>query len=250
MSRIIVQPYNQASRSAKALANELGCRRVRLVRTRFRPQPGDKVINWGSKRPMFSDDFYFNRPDAVADASNKKRALRYMEAEGVPVVPFTHEVWQAQEWIDAGHVVVARTTLSGHSGSGIVMCNQEFPLVAAPLYTQYVPKKWEYRVHVVGGEVAYVQEKRARTEVPREERNYQIRNHGNGFCYCTQNVTIDDEVKEIAVRAAGALGLDYGAVDIGRSQIHGIKVYEVNTAPGLEGSTGGVIAAAIRRYIA
>ena len=111
-------------------------------------------------------------------------------------------------------------------------------VVDAPLYTKYVKKADEYRVHVFGGEVLDVQQKRKRQEVPNDEVDYQIRNLAGGWVFCRDNIDCPSSVRELAVGAVRALGLDFGAVDIGFNRHNGVGyVFEVNTAPGVEGST-------------
>ena len=59
---------------------------------------------------------------------------------------------------------------------------------------------------------------------PRSSRNYQQK--------------INKSVKEQALKAIQALGLDFGAVDVGyNTRENKAYVYEVNSAPGLQGTT-------------
>ena len=111
-------------------------------------------------------------------------------------------------------------------------------LPKAPMYTMYIPKTTEYRIHVLGDKVIDVQEKKRNTEIPDDEVNWQIRNNCNGFIFARSDVVAPKCVSDNAVRAVSALGLDFGAVDIGyNAKRDKCRVYEVNTAPGLEGST-------------
>jgi glutathione synthase/RimK-type ligase-like ATP-grasp enzyme len=130
--------------------------------------------------------------------------------------------------------------LRANGGRGIIVLSpgsgDDVP--EAPFYTQYIPKTDEYRVHVWGGQVLDVQMKKRRTEIPDEEVNWQIRNHNNGFVFARDGVNPPDCVHTAAVRAVSALALDFGAVDIGyNAKRDKCRVYEVNTAPGLEGTT-------------
>ena len=111
-------------------------------------------------------------------------------------------------------------------------------IIEAPLYTKYVKKADEYRIHVVDGHVIDIQQKRKRKEILNEDINYQVRNACNGWVFCRDNVTCPTVCLELAVAAVSALSLDFGAVDIGfNTRSKTAVVYEVNTAPGLEGTT-------------
>ena len=76
-----------------------------------------------------------------------------------------------------------------------------------------------------------------------------IRNHTNGWIYARSDVAIPDMLCPIAIQAVNLLGLDFGAVDIGHRIIDNkFFVFEVNTAPGLEGTTLDKYAKAIYNY--
>jgi glutathione synthase/RimK-type ligase-like ATP-grasp enzyme len=105
----------------------------------------------------------------------------------------------------------------------------------APLYTKYEKRKREYRVHVWGNEVLDVTEKRKRRGVDADSR---IRSWDNGWVFCREDVNYPPHVASVAVDAVHALGLDFGAVDVGYNVLkERAFVFEVNTAPGLEGTT-------------
>jgi D-alanine-D-alanine ligase-like ATP-grasp enzyme len=159
-----------------------------------------------------------------------------MDDAGVNIPVFTELRAGAQVILDKGPVV-CRTKLNGHSGEGIVIANTVEELVNAPLYTQYIKKTQEYRVHVMHNEVFFVQRKARKMEVPDEEVNWQVRNLAGGFIYANQNIEIDEEAKQQSIAAINALGLDFGAVDIIYGTDHQYYVLEVNTACGLAGTT-------------
>lgn len=174
-----------------------------------------------------------------------------MEREGVPVPPWTTDRAEAQEWVDDGKVVVVRHMLRANSGRGIALVGREIEdgdhsgvVPPAPLYTMYVPKYDEYRVHVFNGEVIDVQQKRRRNN---EQADSRIRNSRNGWVFCREAVEPPRVVVESGKRAVSALGLDFGGADIGYTRrSSSATVYEVNTAPGLEGTTLQRYAGAIR----
>jgi glutathione synthase/RimK-type ligase-like ATP-grasp enzyme len=111
-------------------------------------------------------------------------------------------------------------------------------IVPAPLYTKYIKKISEYRVHVVGNAVIDVQKKMRRTDIPDEQVNWQVRSHSNGFIFGREGVVLPDAVTADCVRCVNELGLDFGAVDvIFNAHQETYYVLEVNTAPGLTGTT-------------
>jgi hypothetical protein len=165
-------------------------------------------------------------------------------------VPWTVDMAQVRTWLMEGHLVVSRTILTGSGGMGIhVAEGARADVVEAPLYTRYVKKSAEYRVHVFRDSVIRVQEKRRKRGVP---INTAIRNHQNGWVFCEvadpQVLPHMLAVPTMAVGATNALGLDFGAVDMIYNRHHGWYVLEINTAPGLEGSTLTAYANAVREW--
>jgi D-alanine-D-alanine ligase-like ATP-grasp enzyme len=136
---------------------------------------------------------------------------------------------------------MARTVLQGHSGEGIVVCSpeDETDLPRAPLYTQYIKKKEEYRLHVFEGTIITRQRKARKTAVADEDVNWKVRNVAGGFIFArNQEHAIPACVEQAALDSILAVGLDFGAVDI-IYNAHSQQCYvlEINTACGLEGTT-------------
>lgn len=240
------------SQGAVALRRHLGIPAIRFVRTKFRPRPGDIILNWGSKEYPFDDNIvtYINHPGAVDNAQCKLRSYRMFEANDVPCPPFTTSREEAARWLADGKTVVMRRLLRGSAGRGIEVVEPGGALPQAPLYTEYVKKADEYRVHVVDGEVIDVQQKRRRRDYDREIHN-QIRNCENGWVYCREEVNCPEVVSDAGRRAVRALGLHFGAADLGFNRHYqAATCYEVNTAPGLEGTTVRRYAGALDDYVA
>lgn len=241
-----ILPYKAGSESAKKLADALGIAKLKQEGSRWRGKVGDVVINWGNSKmghPSFeSEARILNHPDSVAKAANKLLAFQNFKEAGVPTPKFTADRNEAKKMLDAGSTIVCRAKLNGHSGEGITLMSPEryhevgvVPQV--PLYTNYIRKTDEYRAHVFGDKVFFVQRKARKLDVPDDEVNWQVRNHANGFIYAHDGVDVEDDVKSICVKAVKALGLDFGAVDLIKTKTGRWYVLEVNTACGLEGTT-------------
>lgn len=248
--RYRVLPYKQGSKSAKALAEELGGKVLKLEGSTFKPKPDDVIINWGSTKshsvlhgPMnFPIPHLLNDWEDVGNASDKLKFFQLMKEKNLEITP---KFWTDKDAIpDDAFPIVCRVLLNSHSGNGVHIADNRDDLVSAPLYVQYVKKKEEYRVHVgiiaAGGgtDIIAVQRKARDLSIPDEDINWKVRNLAGGFIYTREGFTAPDSVKKIACDCLRATGLDFGAVDVIWNEYQEkAYVLEVNTAPGLEGQT-------------
>jgi len=249
-------PYKPGSASAKALSVALPRGRViKHENSRFNAR-GKVIINWGYSRgplPAHASDGalrVLNDPACVAFASNKLnffRALDDVDMGALSLVPWTEDPEVAREWIAGDFTVLGRTVLNGHSGEGIAILDKSVDFVPAPVYTKYVKKAKEFRVHVMNGMVIDLQQKVR--DPDREPVEWKIRSHENGFIYQRGGVEIPPEVREACQQVIVTLGLDFGALDVIWTQrSNRFYVLEVNTAPGLTGETVTRYATALERF--
>lgn len=233
--------YNPHSQSAKFLAQAMGIRRIKHHGSRANP---DIIINWGSSDLglVHLSDQIINWPGPVAYATNKLTSFKILQEAGVSIPPFTTNTQEAESWLEQGKTVVARRLVSGAEGRGIDIYQPgpgRLNIIERdyPLYTQYIPKRKEFRYHVVNGQVIDIQQK-VRKRNATGERNFYIRNTANGFVFCRGGITPPSDGERESVSAVMALGLDFGAVDvIWNERQNKSFVLEVNTAPGIEGTT-------------
>lgn len=238
--RVIFYPYKIGSQSCddivRVLQDKIENKTFRVFPDRrFASRSNDIIINWGnSTAPRWDMRNILNKPEAVAVAVNKLATLRALEDAEVSHVPFTTDLEYAN--VHFGDVV-CRKILTGHSGEGIEIVKDDAPnkriLPSAPLYTQFIPKSVEYRVHVFGGQVIdYTKKiKRVDGEVKSRIKDDRVRSHTLGWEFI-RDVAPRESVKQLAIDAVKALGLDFGSVDIIRSNKVNY-VLEVGTACGL-----------------
>lgn len=242
--------YNEYSEGAKELARALGIKRIKHVGSKFIGSKDKVVLNWGSSAVTaeVAKCQLLNSPHLIGPMSNKLKFFELMsDHDEVNIPEWTTDIHEAAQWWRDGELVVERHKLTGHSGEGIRLSSRQsgVDLNAAPLYTKYLPKKDEYRVHVFRGKAIDVQQKKKRIDFE-GEANFKIRNHANGFIYARQELDVPETVLEQSTACAKATGLDFGAVDIIYNQAKNLAVVlEVNTAPGLSGETINVYARAI-----
>src|ERR1700722_1811881 len=251
---IKILPYKMASESAKDLAELLDIKRIRVDGT-FRPKRGGLIVNWGlSRTPERLNTFtnILNKPSAVNVAGNKLLTFQALQRVGVSIPQFTTEMNVAATWLDDGDIVIERHNLRGSSGAGIRIVSlddedTESILTYAPLYTKYIEKTAEFRVHVFRGEVIdYVQKRRVLAENRDDTFNPYISSMEHGWVFSRTDLLDLPGARSLAIKAVAVLGLDFGAVDIIYAKGK-FFVLEVNCAPGLAGTTLSSYANAIRR---
>ncbi len=164
-----------------------------------------------------------NRMNAICNNTDKYKSLTLMRDARLRTVPFSTDPTDL-EW-----PVVGRS--SNHiGGSDIRLYLQPMDLEYMELrrpsfFTQYVPRKQEWRVHVANNRILCVLLK-----VPQRENYNQLLCSHSGWRYVADDECHPDLMHSLT--AINAIGLDFGAVDV----IQGIddKIYflEVNTAPG------------------
>ena len=204
------------------------------------------IINWGSSMAIRCkpNTKVLNKPLAVAWSSDKLLTFQKLAGHAKTVDWTTHPD-KAAEWLIDGSSVVCRKLTKGSAGAGIEIVKWEdykkngkraVDLPQCPLYTRYFPKSQEVRVHVAGNKVIHYAAKLRRRDGVDGPADPWIRTHERGWVYATQDIVPNKEAEDIAVAALGRLGLDFGAADIAIGKL-GVALLEVNSAPGLEGTT-------------
>ena len=229
----------------KLLSRELGLKVLRPTEDISRAAV---ILNWGvgSRPDSYLESKVINGFEAVSCSSSKLHSLRQLSSSKVPCPVFSTEKEEARSWLRDGKSIVVRHKLTGKGGEGAEVIkvaeyldsgadSAEIPL--ARLYTRYFPKVREVRVHVVGQEIiGYAQKKRA--VIGHDEKaDFWIRTHNRGWIFATEGIERDNLACSAAVAAIDCLGLDFGAVDVGIDRFDNVCVFEVNTAPGLQGKT-------------
>lgn len=234
-----VYPYKQGSQSAKALAGALNGKVLKLIGSKYVRRPNDIVINWGSSGVPDNLGVVLNPSVTIQTCTDKRNFFIWAKAECDEVIPnyWTNKSDIPSSVFNMDGMVVARTVLAGHSGAGISIARSMEEVVDAPLYTLYVKKKDEYRIHVGrGGSIISIQRKARK--LSHDSPNWLVRNHANGFVYVRDGVSPPEQVMAAAVKVFNASGLDFGAVDVIWNEAQErAYVLEINTAPGLEGQT-------------
>lgn len=169
---------------------------------------------------------------------NKLEQYKLFKENNISHPEWTNDIQTATNWQLIDLVpILARTKLNSYGGKGIhYIDNIEQVIPPAPLYTKYKKKKQEYRIHFLDNIPIDWCQKKKKTGF--ENRNNQIRNYKNGWIYARENINIPDDAFIEAYQAILALKYKQGAVDIiWNEKENKCYVLEVNSAPGLDGTT-------------
>ena len=254
--KIFLAPCRIGFKSSQKLANVLGARRIKLHESRYRHRSNFRVVNWGRSDVAFP--VALNQPEAVAKAINKRSTWDILASRGIPTVCHTIDPTVAQGWLDSGVSVYRRETLTAFGGRGL-SCIRRGGSLPLPLfsetggvftpditYTKRFPTRREFRVLVVGNEVALVSEKKKRRG---SNPDPMIRSH-EGYVFCRHDLEpYPSRICDDSIAAIQALGLDFGGVDIAVDKNDNTCVLEVNTAPGIDGESVPALAGALLRLL-
>jgi len=241
---IVLLCCGQTAETGRALSSLINAEVWETVGT----TPRDRsyaLIRWGSTaRVAYRPGRVLNPLRAVESCSDKYLMIRRLSEGGVPVPDF------GEPPIPPFPVFLVSRNHTGGGGKVFVFDSAEVTpylrWIDWVYWTKYIPKIREYRVHVFNGDT-YSQRKVCRSELVASDPTFLLlRNHTRGWVFTSAEPP--SEVLEVSTRAVEVLGLDFGAVDVATTP-EGIKVFEVNTAPGLGGETLEWYANHIRRWI-
>lgn len=231
VANILVRPPTRPSDSARTIRQALGDV-ARISRIDPIPRQYRTVVNWGNPTSVSTRAIVLNKPENINNAINKLTSLRLLQGAGVRIPDFFTSPPQPT----ADRMYFVRRSLTGSGGVGIEVVRRGDSFPAAPLYTAYVKKQQEYRLHVFRDAVIFAQMKMRRSNSEQTNDQKLIRNYDNGWVFCPRPLDgLTEDAKHQAVEAVKSLGLDFGAVDLVIGRDNGqAYVLEINTAPGVE----------------
>lgn len=255
---IFLFPWHQRSRGASVISAGLPAKRILREKSNFVGAEDKVVINWGCSE--LPDEVrkcrIVNTSGLVARVIDKLQFFKHQATGPARIPEFTEDPDVAISWATSGVTVCARKTTKGRGGEGIVFFDETEDFVNAPLFTKYIPKKEEYRVHFAFGKQIDVQRKVLGSTMPdgtpvdKSTVDWRVRNHASGFIFQRNNIFPPADVLKQAELAFIHSKLHFGAVDvIYNSKADEAYVLEINTSPGIEGATVDSYVAAFRDNI-
>ena len=247
MRDIVIYPYKMKSEASILLRDALDVFSVYPDR-KYAPDSNSLVVNWGNGNiPKWDGDHFvfLNRPEKVMNSINKRTSFKLFRKGKVRIPKYTIDMELANQWLDDGDWVVCRQELEGKDGSGLVLAKTEKELVSAKLYTKYIPILKEFRSYVFMDDYLDTLEKKRKTI---KDADPDIRTEGRNWVFCQNPEWIPPGIQEQSILAVKSLGLDFGGVDVIWGKDEKCHVLEVNTAPGIYGTSVVKFKKAIENY--
>jgi hypothetical protein len=230
----------RGSDSARALADAIQGKRLRTfdgmnffhAGKKVKFTKGDCIVAWGEPVPEFNGIRVLNG----GTLPNKYKVAIKLSEAGIPTI----------------QVRQARTTTSGWFGRSYFHVGGNDLLTPVTQPDFWVKREnilEEYRIHSFLGKSIRAGKKIVRegyslNEAEVNASNGQlklasswIRSFDGGWRICYDGFQSKKAMRELAHKAVETLGLDFGAVDIGKLDNGNLIVLEVNRAPGLEGGS-------------
>jgi glutathione synthase/RimK-type ligase-like ATP-grasp enzyme len=201
------------------------------------------LIRYGNSEDAHLDTYYNSR-NFIYICSNKLETARMCETHGLNCVEF----YQNE---NPTFPCLIRTTLNSSGGKGIIFCNDvETFLTNWKLHyywTPFIHFKSEYRVHILGGEIAKIFRKNRDENLEPEE--FPIRNLHRGYHFSLCNPEKFGELNNLLPKLNAIFGTKcfYG-LDIGWTGKEYILI-ELNSAPGLNELTASLYASYLAKEL-
>jgi len=167
------------------------------------------------------DNHIINSPESIFTCASKVKTSAILQKKGIktPETLFTASVEIAGHFIEK-HGRVVYKPVYGYDGNGIRLINSPGELGEGPYYLQeYVPNDHDYRIFVIDGKSVGAIVRRSASLA------HNIHQGGTGI-----PCEINPDMDAIAGDSATAVGVDYGGVDLLKTD-EGYTVLEVNGTP-------------------
>jgi len=193
--------------------------------------PIDYLIRWGSRTTVSyrPNETVINSLSSLRNNNNKLESLQQLENGGIPVPEYTTDRDEISETFGYPALGRAESHTRGEDINLIMQWRDAYLTSGNDYFVEYIPTQMEYRMHVIDGEVVKIHEKRLRSEA---DNHPFIRNHETGWIFMEPRDEAPPD--QLAIDAVGALGMDFGAVDVIRAEDGNCYVLEVNSAPSLD----------------
>lgn len=216
---VLLYPYSTESKTALNLAKGAGTGLIKPEGSAYIHNPRNLIVNWGSVSKSLTeyqnDGPVLNPTALVKRVNNKKRFFDALSANFVRIPDYTENSEQVKRWVREGSKVI------GYNESDISLIENLSNKSNCTFFTKYIPKLWEFRVHIFNNTIIGVERKTPKEKDNNEEAvnkeflNYHIRSNKNGFCYTMHTKETPQDVLNQATAATRSMDdFSFGAVDL------------------------------------
>ncbi len=229
-----VKSINPARQLRDVIEYNTGVKCRVFASTKYLKHDDEVIIRYANASAIICKDTKYNQPSFISLCGNKLITSQELVRNNINTITFFNH----REKPDTFPVVI-RKTLYGQGGEGIVVVKnqEEFEENNGRnyYYSNFFRFTSEYRIHVLGGQIARIFKKVRQEGVERKE--FPIRNLKNGYDFSLRsNVDAFPKFKELVNKLTPVLTGKFYALDIGMYQEEPY-VIEINSGPGLSSNT-------------
>lgn len=181
------------------------------------------IFAYGCSKDRIGLKTHINKPNNTKACVDKGLTFQILKKEGIPLPG-----WSLQKkFVDPNwKQIVVRSKVDGRKAEDLDYFNQGDVLPNAPLYTEYFPHKYEYRIVVFKEKVVGRYYKAVVDKFP----NGQL-----AWSFMIQPKRGFEQMDADSIRAAKALGIDYVGFDVVANSKKDYRFLEANSGPILTG---------------
>jgi hypothetical protein len=197
------------------------------------------ALNWGGNSQLPGHLVVLNQPEAVRVSSDQVESLRRLGELAPRTVLNPRDV----TLLGTDRVVAKRRQGARGSGKRVLAANSPTgELAGFDLYQEFLPRRREYRVSVLSGQVVSAYRKQPAREAETDDLRPQW--------HLEPLQRLPRAVAETARRGAERIGLDYAGVDVVEDLENGrVLCLEANAAPGMSADTLRSLYAAVQQAL-
>ena len=233
--------------SARVLGEAIGREGKSVIVTKYAEEvdPASYLVRYGNSTTVKNRKELGNSAEMIRICGDKQKTSEILMSHGIETPVFHSEM------VPTDYPVLVRTTLTAFGGKGVFVAENMMEytslLTEGSVWTVWYNFSSEYRVHVVGNEVARIFKKIFTGE---DEEEYPIRTNSRykfslrtGFESFKYMIKFVDSI-------SSKLHLELVALDIGFcADSRRYVLIELNSAPGLNNNTADIYARRIVRNL-
>ena len=237
----MILSYRLGYSCAKILRDSIEVKTGNRLRVTCYPERVNELhIRYGNSSYVNCEDTQYNSAEFIDLCSNKLLFANLILTHGFYAPIFSRTIPTEDDY-----PLIIRKTMTGFSGRGIVVCRNEGEFIEEwdnrYHWTKFINTQREYRIHVVGGNIARIFRKEFKGDT---EEDLPIRNSYRHYHYALKNKEGKyQKLEELIYNLDPILGGKFYGLDVGwNNERNEYFIFEANSGYGINCNSANVLA--------